>query len=94
MSAWAGVDLAVVREAVAAGDSVVRFELSRNWLGGQALINVTAADPVNPRRKPRKVLPGPLVGDDFASLLRTLADVMDGTIESLVVTDPRDEAAQ
>lgn len=92
MSAWTGVDLAVVREAVHARDGrLVSFELDRNFLGDQALLRVTVADPQHPRRKPTKLLPGPLVGESHATLLRALADVIDGTIDSLVVTDPRDE---
>ena len=89
-SAFAGVDLAVVREAVF-GEGIVRLELDFNLFGGQALVYVYVTDPAFPRRKPKMVLPGPLVGDDHSTLLRALADILDETIESLVVTDPRDE---
>lgn len=88
---WEGVDLAAIREAVNARQGLVRLELDRNWLGG-ALIRVDVTDPINPRRKAQPLFPGPLVADSHADLLRAIADILDGSIESLTVTDPRDEA--
>jgi hypothetical protein len=91
MTAWDDIDLAVVREAAADPlNRQVRLTLGQNLLGGQALLYVETIDVHAPRRRPTKVFPGPLVADSHADLLRALADVLDGTIGSLVVTDPRD----
>lgn len=93
-SAWEGVDLAVVREAAADNSRQIQLQLGRNLFGGQHLIYVQTTDPFNPRRKPQPVLPGPLVAADrqtWADMLRILADVLDGTVASLVATDPRDD---
>lgn len=92
MSAWEGVDLAAVREAVQSRQGLVQLELETDLFGGPALMRVAVSDPRNPRRKPKPLFPGPLIADSHAALLRAIADVLDGTIESLVVTDPRDDS--
>lgn len=95
MTAWAGVDLAVIRGA--AEDTLnkpLRITLTRAFGGRDMLAYVESEDAHAARRKPVRVLPGPLVSDSHATLLRAIADVLDGTVESLVVTDPRDGTAK
>lgn len=87
-SVWDGVDLAVIRDVTQDHSRTLVLTLDRNLFGGQSLLFVATTDPFNPRRKPIPVLPGPLIGSDHAAMLRAVADVLDGTIQSLPVSTP------
>lgn len=92
MSAWEGVDLAVVREA-AAGDLLkepIRLTLGNAFGGSKVVYVERETRTASGRTKVVRIVPGPLVADDHATILRTLADLLDGTVDSLTVTDPRD----
>lgn len=84
MSAWHGVSLDVIREAAEDPSRNLLLTLGTNLFGGQKLVYVETVDPFYPRRKPLRVVPGPLLppdGEGWPSLLRMLADIIEGTVE-------------
>lgn len=84
MSAWDGVNLSVIREAANDPLRTLVLTLGTNLFGGQQMIYVETIDPINPRRKPVRVVPGPLFppdGEGWPAMLRMLADIIDGTVE-------------
>jgi hypothetical protein len=84
MSAWDGLSLDVIREAAEDPSKNLLLTLGTNLFGGQKMVYVETIDPLNPRRKPVRVVPGPLLppdGEGWPSLLRMLADIIEGTVE-------------
>jgi len=84
MSAWDGVSLDVVREEAEDPKRNLLLTLATNLFTGYPLLYVESIDPQFPRRKPVRVLPGPVLppdGEGWPALLRMLADIIEGTAE-------------
>lgn len=66
-----------VRNGMQAG--TIRFELQHNWTNTMHFIRAEVADPVHPRRQPKRLFPlaDLLIVSSYGDGLRMLADLFD-----------------